>query len=124
MLLAWFGLPLNSCHFIPLGKVHEVVSRRTLSKAGNLEPAGLAVFTRAAVAGDSVADDFTAGAGGVDLGSISEVTNDGDLGERSSRGGAESTGSKSRSDSGAAKGGRERHGACLFYFSLFRFVVC
>ena len=103
---------MNGCHIIPLGKVHEVVSRRTFSEACDLEPAGLAVFARAAVAGDSVADDFTASAGGVDLGSISEVTNNGDLGERSSRGGAESTGSKSRSDGGAAKGGRERHGVC------------
>lgn len=119
-------------HIIPLGKVHEVISRRTLGEAGNLEPAGLAVVARTAVASDCVADDFAAGASGVNLWGVGEVTNDGDLGQRSGSGGAESTGRESRGDGGAAEDGRERHGWCLygggvcslfFFFSLFRLFV-
>ena len=92
--------------YAPLGQVHEVVAAGTLREAGDLEPAGLAVIAGSAVAGDSVSDDLATGAGRVQLRRVGEVTNDGDLGQRARRGGAESaSGRRSRGDDGATEGG-------------------
>lgn len=113
-----------SYHIVPLGKAHKVVSRGTLGEAGDPEPARLAVFAVTRVAGDRVANDVAAVAGGLNLWGVGKVANDGDLGQRSSSGGAESTGRESRCDGGTTEDGRERHDVfgvwwCVFFPSLF-----
>lgn len=97
---------------VPFRKVHEIIALRALGEASDSEPTGLAVVPGAAVAGHSVAEDFATGTGGVNLGGVGEITNDGDLGQRSRGGGAKGPGSRDRGDSGAAEDGGERH-VCL-----------
>ena len=94
---------------LPFGQVHEIVTAGALGEAGDLEPASLAIFAATAVAGDGIAEDLTAGASGVKLGGVGEVTNDGNASDRAGSGGAECAGSRSRGNGGAAEDG-ERHG--------------
>ena len=103
---------MSSEVIVPFRKVHEVVALRALGEASDSEPTGLAVVSGAAVAGDSVAEDLATSAGGVNLGGVGKITDDGDLGQRSRGGGAEGPGSRGRGDSGAAEDGGERH-VCL-----------
>lgn len=81
-------------HNIPLGQTEKVVPLRTLSETGDAEPASLAVVARARVAGDSVPDELTPGAGGDELGSVSKITDDGDTGDGARGRSAEGTGTE------------------------------
>lgn len=63
----------------------------------------MTVLAGTAVAGDSVFDDLAASAGGVELGGISEVTDNGDAGNVVGGGGAEGTGGNARGNGGATE---------------------
>jgi hypothetical protein len=109
-------LQLTSEVIVPFRKVHEVVALRALGETSDSEPTGLAVVAGSAVAGDSITEDLAAGAGGVNLGGVGEITDDGDLGQRPRGGGAEGAGSRGRGDGGAAEDGRERHACLLVWY--------
>lgn len=70
---------------VPLGQAQQEVLPGPLSEACDAKPARLAVVLGARVAGDGVFENFAAVAGGMDLGGISEVTDNGDASD-SSRG--------------------------------------
>lgn len=92
-----------------LRQVHKEVSGRALGEAGDAEPAGLAVLAGAVVAGDGVADDLAVVAGGVELGRVREVANNGDAGDGARRRGAEGAGGGGLAEGGAAEEGGGRH---------------
>lgn len=85
-------------HNVPAGKAEHEVTAGALSKGSDAEPAGLAVLLGAAVAGDSISDNFAAGGGLVELRGVGEVADDGDLSNGSGRGGAEGAGGGGRCD--------------------------
>lgn len=78
------GLAFNVDHGA-LGQAQQEVLPGPLSEACDAKPARLAVVLGARVAGDGVFENFAAVAGGMDLGGISEVTDNGDASD-SSRG--------------------------------------
>lgn len=96
------GLAFNVNHGA-LGQAQQEVFSVTLSEACDAEPARLAVVLGASVASDGVSENFAAGAGGLDLGGISEVAYNGDASERSRGRSAERAGSASRGGGCAAE---------------------
>jgi hypothetical protein len=98
---------------VPLGNRLKVVAARPLLlEAGDVEPAGCAVVAGARAAGDSVAEDLVAGAGGLELRGAGEVTHDGDSGHRA--GSRRAEGPRRGADGrGAGSGAEEcRHCCC------------
>jgi hypothetical protein len=95
--------------FSPLGQAEHEVAAGAFSKAGDTEPAGLAVVLGTGVAGDGVADDVAPATGLLQLRGVGEVANDGDLGDGARRRGAEGAGGSGRGEGGAA-GDERRHG--------------
>lgn len=90
----------------PLGQALEVVATGTGGlEAGNTEPAGLAVIPGPAVAGDGVLEHFVSRAGGLQLGRVGQVADDGDAGDATGGGGAEGPRSDAGGRSDTAKGG-------------------
>lgn len=100
----------SSQFYVPLGQVqHEVTAGAALGEGSDAEPAGLAVAAGAAVAGDSIANDFAAGRGLVKLRGIGQVADDGDSGNGARGGGAKGASSVGR-DAGSAAEEEGRHG--------------
>lgn len=94
-----------------LGQGAEEVAAGSFGlEAGDAEPAGGAVVAAAAVASDGVAKDLAACAGGDELRRVSQVADDGDLGDVAARRGAEGAGSGPSGADGGAKQGRHGDG--------------
>lgn len=88
---------------IPLLQALQKIAARAFGlKAGDAEPAGLAVVFGAAVGGDGVPEDLAAGAGGLQLGGVCEIAHDGDLGDGADGRRAECADGARGADGGAA----------------------
>ena len=95
-------------NYAPLGKGEQEVAHLALSEAADVEPASNSVRTGARVAGHSILDHLTAGAGSADLGGVGKVAND--LNTSNAAGGGRAERTDGRAGSGAEDGAEEgRH---------------
>lgn len=88
--------------------LQKVTTRALRLEAGDAEPAGLAVVLAARIGGYGVSKNVAASAGGLKLGGVREVADDGDLGDVAGGRGAECANGARGADSGAA-GKEGRH---------------